>query len=776
MEFENIEEPQRYGDPAPKPGQLLGEDKGKVAKRALAIWESKAEAQKRREAQWEVNEKRRAGIKCVQLQAVADDRSWIAYVPRHLQSCPDAINVTNKAATLCRKFVSIMFADPPAPDAVPFTGEDEDREAAEFSTRVLLDLQSSKKLNEPKKGRKAFDKGSTFGSGFIHYRVDSAADRMPLQIFASPSADHVRNALVDDEGRDWPDVTERYVTEDGTLTDEVKDAALRNVPGLVSEVLTGRNVRFIPGEAEDIEDAYGAQVASFVPWGKLKRDYPELADLGEDGRKKLFSFRPKFEERLVTPQQKRLLKRRPDDEDETLVFCLTTYYKQGPEYADGALVVTVGNSETVVQDKWSFDDDFGHHSLPIPISQWKQWAEGQDDPYGHGAMSIVGPGNEARASMIAAKRDHIGKLLKRKVFVPMHSTLQKHHLEQPGGSLIKILPGTEPKYEEIPSFPRDGNDDLRFTTEEMENDLGLPGVAQGLESPQVQSGRHAQAIVSQVHSGLSEIRQNIIDGYLRGCEIQLALVRAFYDAPVRIGWVGEDGAYKERRWSGSDLRQTADVQLKDGTLTMLSPVAKAQLAEHFMEFGIIDQQELKEITSSNIGGMVGVRDDPFLMRVRRQIFQWLQGPPEGWQPQFQPQMQVVMDEMGQPMMNPDGQPQMQAVMDENGQPAQEQVMDEALMGVFRQIPADDEPYVALTRLREISKTMSKTDYSLQPPEWQWGLDQEFVRAKMASEMTPGAPDVGQPPGQQRSPAQRTEGPLAQPETPLPEDTGPSQIL
>jgi len=354
--------------------------------------------------------------------------------------------------------------------------------------------------------------------------------------------------------------------------------------------------------------------------------------------------------------------------------------------------------------------------------------------------------------------DHVDWMLSRKIFLPMNSLITAKDLRLPGRTPISILPGGEPKYEDIPSFPSDGMNLLGLSDKEMEHDSMLGDVASGLESSQVQSGRHAQAILSQVHTVLSEPRQNLEDGYVRACQIELQLVRAFYESPTRIGWVGEDGAYKERRWTNADLRQTTDVRLKPGTLSMLSPIQKAALTEQYAQMGIITQEDLRDMIAGEIGGTLGIQDDPFVLRIRRQMWEWLEGPPEGWQPQFD--QQPVMGPNGQPVMGPDNQPQMEP----------KQVLDPVLLGIWRPYPADEIPYVARTRLREIAKAMSKSEFAVKPKAWQFGVFQEYFRMKAPQDGLPGQ-QVGQPPNVQQSPAQRTQGPLAPPDTPAPTAVG-----
>jgi hypothetical protein len=757
--FEYADSDEKYGDSDPEPGKLLTEkDEAEVAKEALKIWEAKDDIMKRRIAQWEVNELRRAGWKNVQLRQETDDLSWKAWMPPNAEHMPDALSAMNKAASLCRKYVSIMLADPPAPLAVPTSGEDEDRDAAEFATRVLEDLQSPAKLNTPKNIRRAFDRASTYGSGFIRYYIHpTAGGKKPIEISCGPLATSVEDALIGPDGQPWPELTTKFVMPDGTLTDIEAEAATKFIPGIKTEILTGKNVRFIPHTAEDISEADGLQVATFRAYGEIRKMFG--LELSEEEEEELFRFQPKDYKHIASKEERRTLKSPPKDDDEKLVFVLTTYYKACDEYPKGVYVVSLGNVKAPIKTEWVGEDSDGKEiSLMLPLAQFKQWAEGTGDPYGFGMMDLIGEGNEIRAHMIGALMDHIDWMLSRKIFLPITGTITAKDLRLPGRTPIPIMPGMKPEYENIPGFPVEAMNLIGMTEKEMENDTSLGQVAQGLESSQVQSGRHAQAILSQVHAGLSEIRQNLEEGYIRASQIELQLVRVSVDSPTRIGWVGEDGAYKERRWTASDLRQTTDVRLKPGSLSMLSPIQKAALAEQYAQFGIITQEDLRDMISGELGGTLGLQDDAFVLRVRRQLATWLEGPPEGWQPQFQPP--PVDPNTGQPALDP-----------ATGQPMQQvQVADPVLLGIWRPYPCDELPYVARTRLREIAKVMSKSEFAVKPQEWQFGVFQEYGRMNAPQQGLPGQ-QVGQPPNQAQSPAQRTQGPMAPPDTPAPTASG-----
>src|SRR5690606_4279122 len=265
----------------------------KVAKEAMRLWNAHNERLRPLIAQWKVNSARRQGIAGARLIRDPDDH-WTAWFPRN--ATPDTAPDFNKAAALCRKFPSLMFTDPPAPVVEPPSGEDRDEDAAEFSTRALIDMQGESALDTVRKARTAFDRASEFGSGFIRYYVDErGGGRAPITVEAHPLAPHVDVALKNPEtGVEQGPYVTRYVREDGSLTDNEAEAALRWVPEIRSEVITGRHVRPIPHTAQDIAECEGAQCCAFPTWRELRRLFPELADLPKETRKKIEGFRPEY--------------------------------------------------------------------------------------------------------------------------------------------------------------------------------------------------------------------------------------------------------------------------------------------------------------------------------------------------------------------------------------------------------------------------------------------------------------------------------------------------
>lgn len=768
-DIEKVDSP-TFGDRDTGPGELLKKGSPEtVAKKAIRLWEALDDHMNHALARWQVNELRREGWKNVRLRRESDDMSYFCWTSPAAKG-PDETPIHNKAATLCRKLTSIMFADPPQPDARPDSGDEDDRDAAEVSTRILEDLDSPLRAAITKKARRAFDRSHTYDSGFVRVMVDAYHTKQVMEVQAPVSAETVDDIPedFDSEMFEW---VPRYVDEQGNLVNDPSDAATQFVPGIELEVLTGRNVRLLPHTAEDITEAYGVMIAGFQTWGELKRKLakvaPELENLDKpanhEKRDKLFRKRPSNYADILTREEKRTIDLEPENADERMVYTQWTYFRATPHlYPNGACVLTLGDMLAPIQEEWVMEDDQGREiALPLPLAQFKGYEEGQKDPYGFGTMHIVGNANELRGNLIAAWLDNLDAILNRKIFVPTNSILKAKDMRLPGRTMIPVNPGGVPSYEEVPNFPQDGLGLFNTTTQDMENDVAVTGVAQGLESAQVQSGRHANAIVSQVHASLSELRQNVEEGYERLNSVILMMVRAFFDVPQTLSYESDDGAYKVFRWTGSDLRNTTDVKLKPGSLSLMGPIQKSIFARQLFEIGVLDQYDFVENTRSAIGGITALQDNPFLNRIRRQIAAWNAGPPEGWQPTEvdQPQLDPLS---GEPMVGLSGLPVFEKT----------QVMDPVLLGIFQPLPADEEPFVALMRLRELAKAMSRSSYQRHPPGWQFGILQEYGRAQLAA--TPGGLQPGQPPASP-SPAQLGDGPLAGPETPLPDNSEGAEL-
>lgn len=701
--------------PAKRLGPLLDKPKEKAARIALALFTNETTKKNfaRRDAKWMVNYLRRQGLTHVRLQKSDQNlHEWQVYIPPGSAATPPTLN---KAARLCRRLNANMLVDPPVCEATPSSDTDEDREAAEFSTRVLEDVESESGANNLKSIRESFDSACTYGSGFRYHYVDPhGGGQRPQQIEASPNATLVSDPLNMAANNGQPDVAEpilRYVAKDGkTITNDASEATLQWLPKLKHRVYTPRNIRLVPEQCRGLSDADGIVLAEFETWGKLKTMYEGLEDLEPEDLAKVTwkpqkwqSLVPRFmprgeadnsDPKTASPDQK-------GPPDDALIFHQRVWYEEGPQYPRGCYVCLLGDAVLVKRGTLEAqaqatdvdgDNDVAPECRMVPFDQFRMFNNGDEDPYGDSLMDLLGSGNELRGMLYGSLIEHLDRFNRRKVFYPITSTLQPKSMQNPQGTYIPINPGGQPHYEEIPEYPRSSTDMLDRITVELDDESGLSGPAQGNNPPDVNSGLHAQQLIEQSNVGLSGVKQNLQDALERGWRIDLQLVRLDYTIEQRIGWVDDDGEYKQESFVGSDLGSTKDVRLQRGSFTLLSPSAKAAVAQTMFQMGVLDKDELKRVTWGNVGGLLGLEDNPHLLRIRRQLNAWRDGPPDEASP--------------------------------------EEYTD-LLAKIFEARQVDDLPGVAPIRFIELSRFMSGSRYYKWPPEWRMGIDQEYTRARKA---------------------------------------------
>jgi len=700
---------------------LLTMDEEMAGRAMVQEWEESRQFHRREMAQWQVNRARELGYIGVSIVKVQDENR--AHIP--LGSSPSG-QVMNKAARLKRRLRSTLFADKPLPEATPATDADEDRDSAEIATRVLIDVTSEGKLDFSLKAGAAFDLGGNYGSGYIEFWVDEYKNGwVPQQVYVHPMADRLETAIGPEgealdpiTGRKILEVTEKYVNKDGSLTADLDSEAVVRVwlPGLGLQCLTGKNVRPLPSTVDDIWEAEGLLIGRMVPWGQLRALVPELAELPEDELNAIVTYRPQHVKDIMPPGRKdhshhgRMT-------DEMLVFVLKRWNVQCFEYPKAFYALVVGDGHVV--ERGPHYDEANEHPMDIPVTQFKQY-EDEGNVHGVGIMTHLGPGFEARAVLHNAMFEHLDRFNRRKLFIPTTSMLTPEQLQSPTQTVISVMPNQEPSYEQVPDFPESTMTMEAKLDADMDDEAGLKSTAQALEAPSVKSGLHAQRILEQVNVILSDLKQNTERGLIRGYRVMLQLIRAHFDRSQQVRYLGADSAYKVDDFSGADLGSTQDVRLQRGSFTQLAPSAKAALAQAFTEAGFFNPQELEGVITGNVGGMVGVQDNPHRLRVRRQIAEWVEGPPEDWKP---PQPQVD-PQTGQPAIDP-----------QTGQPMQPEP-DPVLSKIFDMRASDEDQEIAMVREYELARAVAGSKFSEWPPEWQEGILQAYsVAFHAAGKMT-----------------------------------------
>ena len=687
---------------------LLDLSPSRAAQRMVREFEASSKPLNNLMAQWKVNRLRSAGHTGVELLKEQDQQR--AYVP--YGSAPNP-RLFNKARTLARRVRSMIFADAPVAECTPTTDEDQAVDSAEFASRALA--WESDKLDYDVVAGDAFDVASDYASGFVWFWVDGTAGGWcPREIEAAPTASDARNALVDPlTGRnaDPNTLVKKYVKSDGTLTEDKRDPLVEKtwLPGLRRQVLTGKQGRFLPQTCRDIWDADGFQIGAMLPLGMLrgmfgedradsdgKRKLPGLNGMSDTELTALASYTPKDAKELIPPGYK--LQRGAEVTDETLIFCLSRYHVSSSTYPTGFYGVVLGEKHLAYRGPWY--DDLNVEPLDIPVTQFEQ-VHDEDQPYGHGLMEYLGPGNEVMGAMLDAMLTHIERLANRRIFLPLQSPLQEEQLQSPTGAVLRVPPGMGPTYEDVPAFPQPVLEMLEMVSRKLDDESGLQQQAQAVNAPSVTSGTQANAIVEQVRVMMSDLIQHTERGLIRGYRIMQQQIRWKYTVPQRLSFAGEDGAYREREWTGSDLGTTRDVQLRRGSFTQLAVTAKAALIDQYRQAQYLSPEEAEHAVTGQVGGLLGLQDNPHRLRVRSQTSQWRDGPPDDWQPA------------------PPGQP---------GQPP---VVDPLNPFADRR-SVDLEPTVAKLRAYEIGRVLASRRVLKKPPEWRALLEAEYEAMRQAA--------------------------------------------
>jgi hypothetical protein len=738
-------------EPGPRVFQLIDKEVERQEPAAKALWE-----RHRRNTWW------REGKPFARLIEKKEDqgliKAWLPPMSTRVAPLP------NKTDDLCNKLSAQITIDPFVPDVMPQTGDEEDRDAAEFATRFLKADGGEAGTNDSQAVRDAIDIACTHDSGYLHLYTDpQGGGWRPMQIEAHPESQTVEDALMKPgpvdptTGQPGPPVrttdglVTRYVRPDQTLTDKPIEADREWLPKIKREILKPEHLRYLPDSCYDIADADGVILLRYCTLDEFESMYPEAKALSDEEVQKLCAWRPK-RHKILLPTH--VVDKKPDEggttfggktssgdvsqrpPGTTLVFYYLGYQRSRPVYPEGAIVVAAadrvfyrGPLSAEIEDR---NGELRKLCLDIPVAQFRSLNDSlHGNPHGRAIIERFGPGNEYRAAVLTAILENIDQILHPNVFLPVTSPVRPRQLAARDGTPIRIGSSEDkPTFEQpgvLPDFAAGIVD--RIDTD-MNSSSGLQETAQGLESPHSVSGVAKRTAVEQSLVALGQMFQNTLTGVQRYWRIKLQLARADIDVPIQIGYVGEDGAYKVEEFTGVDLSGARDVTIAKGSGTMMSPSAKQEWMAGLQQYQWIAPLDAAEAIRGGITGMLGIQDNPHLMRIRRATVEWKKGPPEGWQPP-QPQMQPVVDPTtGQPAVDPTtGEPAMEPQMDPaTGQP----VMGPPNYNPFEPRVNDEEPEVAQVRVRELSRLLASTAVDRHPPEWRQLLDAEYERMAYAA--------------------------------------------
>lgn len=718
--------PSSSEDPEQQPSQgaLLDEpDETKVFRKIEAKIRPQDTLAKNRDASGTHYGRVRRGVPFSKLKKSEDRSQWKAELPWGIDDTEQPI--PNKTDDLCNKVIASLMVDLPKPDPKPGSDSDTDKAAAELAKKFLLADGDESGTNDPEVFRDVADTCLTRSSAFVYVWVDpTAGGWRPKQIMAHPEAVDPTNPLLDAMGQPSEDYVLRYVAQGGMqFTENPAEAERQWLPKHKRRVLLPAHVRCHPATA-DVANAQAVTLLLYDTLAEAKRRFPELRTMPPEQVKILTQWRPKDAKKLLPPVLQAKLVQDAEAKgvsDDTLVFWYAHFCTVSDDYPDGAEIHVSGADGGMVLSKATLRDDVesGDTVQPvlreIPVAQCRLILDSEDrDPFGRPLVERIGGATATYANMYGAILENIDALLHPNVFRMSTSPVQDYQLTERSGKPIEILTKDDvPQYESPNALPSYTLEVLQELGKDMDNAFAMRDTAQGVDVPTSVSGKAKEIAISQAKVGSEQLRQNFLAFVQRYWRVKLQLAQAKLTIPQQVAFVGTDAAYKQRWFTGADFVGVTDVTIQNGTGTMMGPVEKQSYAAVNVQQGFIDLDEARDIARSSLSEDLGVQRNVHEERVDREIASWIEGPPEGWM-------------SSQPAVDPmTGQPQVDPM---TGQPA----MQPPSFTPFEPRPHDEEPLVASTRHRKMTKCMATGDYAKHPPEWRALFDAEYQRMAYAA--------------------------------------------
>ncbi len=728
------------------------------------------------------------GVQFSILEKSEDQNYYRAVLPPGVEDIEQPI--PNKVLDLCNKQVSQILVDPPLPNPKPDGDSEKNRGAMDLAKRFLRADGDSSGTNDMQLFRQALTYNRTRASSFIYVWVDpTAGGWRPKQKKAHPQAtdpkrplfgpklDGNNQPLLDESGAPLmiertTDPVLRYVgqlevtnPETGEVTTKegfVENAAEADrewLPKHRAKILTANQVRTLPATATAFE-AHSIILLMWEPLGEAKKRFPVLETLDASSLKQLTTWKPKRWKAIV-PQAHRPKSDGLDGDgtvtDDTLLFWYHKFCRIAPGYPDGAEIAVNGASKVgqdaepgfvLLRDTLREDVEVDDGTtVPVlmepPIAQFTALFDDADggDPQGIAPVSAFGGANEIRAHLYVAVLEDIDVRLHPNTFLGSTSPVTKDEINRRDGTPIDITTKDDmPVFEQRPELPAHTETMLNRIEHDMDTAANLSQTAQALDSKYAVSGEAKKVSIHQAKVQLAQDWQGFNNGCNQFWKIKLQLAQARLKTPMLVKLAGQNAAYKSRHFVGADLIGVSSVATQSGSGTMMSPSEKAQYIATFQSQKWLEVEQASELARSSMSDDLGLEPTAHEEHIDRCIADWIDGPPEGWEEQYQafaefPQQQqahvATLEKAVATLTSGGGDPaQAQQLATENGPPAPTPPPEP--WTPFEARANDEEPVVAKIRYQKLSKLMSTTEYNEQPKSWRTCVDKAYEQAAYAA--------------------------------------------
>jgi hypothetical protein len=767
--------------PIPKGGPLLEEQKASKVFRTIDKEVLRQERlAKNREEEGRHWDRVKRGVPFSILEKSEDQTIYRAILPPGVEDVQQPI--PNKVMDLCNKQVSQLLVDPPLPNPKPDGDTERARGAMDLAKRFLRADGDGSGTNDAELWREVLTLNRTRKSAFVFVWVDPCAGGWrPMQKKAHPRAEdpkHPLDAVALDENEQpkldpatqqpimerTSDPVLRYVGEDGQFVEHAAEAAREWLPKHRRKVLHPNQVRTLPASATAFE-AHSIIALMVEPLHEVRKRFPIINSLNDRQIKALAEWKPRRWKTIV-PEALRPKDGANDGDvnDDTLIFWYHKFCRITPDYPDGAEIAVNGadvagagtaeagfifTRDTLREDVETDDGSLEPVLMEPPIVQFRSLLDvDSGDPFGDTPVRMFGGANEIRGHLYVAALEDIDVRLHPNTFLTATSNLTREDLSRRDDTPLEVLTKDDmPIFEQRPQPPAYLVPMLERVEKDMNIGANLNETAQALDSSYSESGEAKKVAINQAKVQLAQDWQGLISGVCQYWKVKLQLAQARLKTPQLVRLAGENRAYQSSHFVGSDMVGVSTVALMPGSGTMMSPAEKAQYLAQFQGQTWLEPEAAGELARSSMSDDLGLPPSPHEEHIDREIAQWLEGPPPGWeeayqhnqtleqqQQAYQEQTQQGVSSLSQSMVAGGADPTeaqqlaTQHVQSTLGAPPQ----PVELPNPFEPRANDEEPAVAKIQATKLSKLMSTTEYSKQPKFWRLVVDEKYQQAAYAA--------------------------------------------
>lgn len=566
--------------------------------------------------------------------------------------------VPNQAWDLVNKATEAVMADPPQPDPQPLDDSEQSRAAAKMAERFLTEDSGEQGTNDLKLGFDAVDRALVCSTTYLEGWTDPVGGGyVPLQILAHPHAADPSNPLIGPDGMPTTDPILRYVTapEGGQFTDNPSEAPPQWQPRIRASLWGREHWRIFPetGPVETAEKVIGLLYCTIA---EAKRRWKSVAAMAPDELNQLLGWQPVRFLVLLPPYERARWRMQTGSDteqsgsaDERILFYYRVLQKAAPDHPRGAEVIVTGAMGGKIIDKQMLaaevevpsSDGKGQKKdircMDIPLVQFTPRSDPEErDPSGFPYISMFSGATEFNATLATGFMEALNLWLHPDIYAPSGSPVEGYQRTESRatGNAIPIMQASDvPQYGPTPPIPPNFFSAVEWNDGMIRSIASLNKPVTGQDSAEV-SGKARQIAVQQGMIGLSRMQHPTNAAFERWWRIKLQLAMRDFTAPQTIRYVGEDGAWMQEQWQGTDFALIGSVGIQAGTGTMLPPEQKLQFLANLKAEGMLPADEAADAARPTYAQRLGLPDDPHQQYIERCVTAWLKGAPEGWAQQW----------------------------------------------------------------------------------------------------------------------------------------------